>query len=149
MNSSQASKTLLTIGQAASASGVSAKMIRYYESIEVLPAAQRTQAGYRLYGPEDVHNLQFVRRARALGFSLEAVKKLVSLWQNQDRSSAEVKALAQAHIETLEARIMEMQAMVDTLTQLASACHGDQRPDCPILADLAQSSAPNSVQSTL
>jgi len=129
--------TLFTIGQAAKASGVSAKMIRYYESIAVIPAAQRTEAGYRLYSKQEIHTLQFVRRARDLGFALDAVKKLVSLWHNQGRSSAEVKALALEHIQSLEVRILAMQSMAKTLSELASACHGDQRPDCPILSDLA------------
>lgn len=129
---------LFNIGQAAKASGVSAKMIRYYESIGVIPAAQRSESGYRQYGERDLHTLQFVRRARDLGFSLEDVTHLVSLWQDQHRSSAEVKALALEHIATLEARIAEMQAMADTLKKLASCCPGDARPDCPILEDLAR-----------
>lgn len=127
----------MTIGQVAEASGVSAKMIRHYESIALLPAAQRSSSGHRLYSEDDLHTLRFIRRSRDLGFTLEAIRELLSLWQDQGRSSAEVKAVALGHVETLKARIGELQGMVDTLEHLARHCHGDDRPDCPVLLDLA------------
>lgn len=127
----------MNIGQAATASGVSAKMIRYYESIGLMPAAERTAAGYRVYTPADVTTLQFIRRARDLGFSIERIQLLVGLWQDRTRASAEVKSIALAHIGELKTKIAELQAMSDTLQELADACHGDHRPDCPILKDLA------------
>jgi Cu(I)-responsive transcriptional regulator len=128
----------MTIGQAAKASGVSAKMIRHYESIGLLPKAQRTQSGYRLYDENDVHTLRFIQRARSLGFPLETIRTLLALWRNRRRSSAQVKELALHHVENLERKIEEMQAMVRTLKHLAHHCHGDERPDCPILDDLAR-----------
>jgi MerR family copper efflux transcriptional regulator len=128
----------MTIGQASEASGVTAKMIRYYESIGLLQAAHRSSSGYRLYDDEDVHTLRFIRRSRDLGFSLEQIGELLALWRDRSRASAEVKSLAQRHIDELKARIAEMQSMVDTLEHLADHCHGDQRPDCPILKDLAK-----------
>lgn len=131
---------LFPISSLARASGVNAKLIRYYESIGLLPEAERTEAGYRLYGPRDVDRLRFVRRARSLGFGIEEIRHLLSLWQDQDRASAEVKQLALGHIEALETKIAELQSMVDLLKQLAESCHGDQRPDCPILSDLADGS---------
>jgi Cu(I)-responsive transcriptional regulator len=127
----------MTIGQAAKSSAVSAKMIRHYESIGLLPKAQRTGAGYRLYGEVDVHTLQFIQRARSLGFPLETIRTLLALWRNKRRSSAQVKELATRHVADLERKIAEMQAMVRTLKHLAHNCHGDERPDCPILDDLA------------
>ncbi len=127
----------LNIGDAARASGVSAKMIRHYESIGLIGAAKRTESGYRVYGLEDVRVLQFVHRARALGFSLEQIGKLLSLWQDGGRASADVRALARAHIEELNAKIAEMEAMRRTLEALAASCHGDARSSCPILDDLA------------
>jgi MerR family copper efflux transcriptional regulator len=127
----------MTIGQAAKSSAVSAKMIRHYESIGLLPKAQRTQSGYRLYDETDVHTLRFIQRARSLGFPLETIRTLLALWRNRRRSSAQVKELAERHVADLERKIAEMQAMVRTLKHLAHNCHGDDRPDCPILDDLA------------
>lgn len=128
------------IGQAASQSGVSAKMVRHYESLGLLPAVHRTDAGYRQYGGREVHTLRFIRRARALGFSMAEIAELLKLWQNKQRASADVKRIAQAHVADLERRIAEMQAMRQTLAQLAHCCQGDDRPDCPILAELAAGS---------
>ena len=127
----------MTIGQAAKSSAVSAKMIRHYESIGLLPKAQRTQSGYRLYDESDVHTLRFIQRARSLGFPLETIRTLLALWRNRRRSSAQVKELSMRHVEDLERKITEMQAMVRSLKHLAHNCHGDERPDCPILDDLA------------
>jgi len=127
----------MTIGQAAKSSAVSAKMIRHYESIGLLPKAQRTQSGYRLYDESDVHTLRFIQRARSLGFPLETIRTLLALWRNRRRSSAQVKELSLRHVAELERKIAEMQAMVRTLKHLAHNCHGDERPDCPILDDLA------------
>jgi len=127
----------MTIGLAAKSSAVSAKMIRHYESIGLLPKAQRTQSGYRLYDETDVHTLRFIQRARSLGFPLETIRTLLALWRNRRRSSAQVKDLAERHVADLERKIAEMQAMVRTLKHLAHNCHGDDRPDCPILDDLA------------
>lgn len=129
--------TLLNIGDAAKASGVSAKMIRHYEAIGLLKEAKRTGAGYRVYGEDDVRVLQFIHRARALGFSLEQIGKLLSLWQDRGRASADVRALARAHIDELNRKIAEMEAMRRTLEALAASCHGDARSSCPILDDLA------------
>jgi MerR family copper efflux transcriptional regulator len=129
----------LTIGDAAKASGVSAKMIRHYESIGLLKAAKRTDSGYRLYSEQDVHVLRFVHRARVLGFSLEQIGILLSLWQDKRRASADVRALARSHIAELDRKIAEMQAMRRTLESLAASCHGDARSECPILEDLAAS----------
>lgn len=131
-------KQHMNIGQLAGASGVNAKMIRYYESIGLIAPAERTHSNYRVYSSNDVHLLKFIRRARSLGFSLPEIDLLLSLWQNTHRSSSEVKELALRHIEDLEARILEMQGMVSTLRRVAEHCHGDERPDCPILDDLAQ-----------
>ena len=127
---------LLSIGAAAKASGVSAKMIRHYESIGLLPRAERSNGNYRLYGSQDVHNLRFIHRARSLGFPLETIRELLALWRNRQRSSAQVKKLALTHVAGLEAKISEMQQMVAALKHLAQTCHGDARPDCPILRDL-------------
>lgn len=131
----------MNIGQAAKASGVSAKMIRYYESIQLIKASRRTDAGYRTYGDNDVHTLRFIKRARNLGFSLEQIGNLLSLWQDPGRASADVKAIAQAHVAELGQRIKELSEMRDTLTHLAHACSGDHRPDCPILSDLGAPSS--------
>jgi len=125
------------IGQAASQSGVSAKMIRHYEALGLLPAVPRTDAGYRQYGDTQIHTLRFIRRARLLGFSMAEIAELLKLWQNQGRASADVKRIALAHVTDLERRIAEMQAMRQTLVQLADCCQGNHRPDCPILAELA------------
>ena len=127
----------MNIGEAATASQVSAKMIRHYESIGLVKPARRTEAGYRVYGPQDVQVLQFIHRARALGFSLEQIRELLALWQDQSRASADVRALARGHIEELNRKIAEMEAMRRTLETLAASCHGDARSDCPILDDLA------------
>jgi Cu(I)-responsive transcriptional regulator len=128
---------LHNIGEASADTGVSAKMIRHYESIGLIPAAGRTFAGYRLYGEADLHRLRFIRRARNLGFPMKQVEALLALWSDPQRASAEVKRLAQAHAAELEAKIAEMQAMQRTLLDLARHCRGNQRPDCPILDDLA------------
>lgn len=127
----------MNIGTAAGASGVSAKMIRYYESIGLIEPPSRTEAGYRVYGQEDIHALRFIKRARNLGFSIEESGELLALWRDKTRASADVKKFAQKHIYDLEAKIFELQAMVRTLRHLNSNCHGDERPDCPILDDLA------------
>lgn len=127
----------MNIGQAAQASGVSAKMIRHYESIGLIPAAARTDAGYRLYGPDAIHTLQFIRNARDLGFSIAQIGTLLQLWGDRQRPSAEVKRVAQAHIQELDDKIVALQRMKNTLATLVSCCHGDHRPDCPILEGLA------------
>lgn len=129
--------TAMNIGDAAAASGVSAKMIRHYESIGLIGAARRTEAGYRVYARKDVQVLQFIHRARVLGFSLDQIRELLALWQDKERASADVRALARAHIEDLNRKIAEMEAMRRTLERLAASCHGDSRSDCPILDDLA------------
>ena len=126
----------LNIVDASKASGVSAKMIRHYESIGLIPAARRTDAGYRLYQDDDIHTLQFIRNARDLGFSIAQIDTLLQLWKDRGRPSADVKALATGHIQELDDKIRALQAMRDTLENLASHCHGDHRPDCPILAGL-------------
>lgn len=126
----------MNIGEAARASGVTAKMIRHYESIGLMPKPLRTDSGYRLYDGTSVHNLQFIRRARSLGFSMAEIKKLVGLWRNRGRKSADVKALALSHVQELEAKIEELRAMKDALNKLAQSCHGDHRPECPILEEL-------------
>ena len=128
----------MNIGEAAQASGVNAKLIRHYESIGIIPKPSRTDSGYRKYTESVVHILTFVRRARTLGFSMQEIKKLVSLWRNKSRSSSDVKAMAMAHIKQLEQKIAELEAMTKTLKQLAKCCHGDNRPDCPILDELAR-----------
>ena len=125
------------IGQAAKMTGVSAKMIRHYESIGLVPAAQRTYANYRVYGQDAIHTLNFVKRARHLGFALKDIAVLLNLWQDRARASAEVKALAASHIDGLDQRMAELRAMRETLTHLVRNCRGDDRPDCPILDGLA------------
>lgn len=127
----------MNIGQAARRSGLSTKMIRYYESIGLLKPATRSGSGYRQYQAEDLHSLAFIKRSRDLGFSLEEVGKLLTLWQDRQRASADVKALAMQHIEELNRRIEELVSLRDTLGELVSHCQGDDRPDCPILKDLA------------
>jgi MerR family copper efflux transcriptional regulator len=139
---------LRNIGEAAEASGLSAKMIRHYESIGLLPAATRSFAGYRLYDESDVHRLRFIRRGRRLGFSIDEIRQLLGLWGSGTRTSAEVKRLALAHVAELQARIEEFAAMKRTLEELASHCHGDHRPDCPILDDLAGGDAGGSGAAT-
>ena len=127
----------MNIGEASSATGVSAKMIRYYESIGLIRAPLRTESNYRVYSSDEVHTLRFVKRARTLGFSVEETATLLGLWQDKDRASAEVKDIATGHIAALETKIVELQSMVKTLKHLAHCCGGDNRPDCPILDDLA------------
>ena len=128
----------MNIGQASKASGVSAKMIRYYESVGLIRPADRTQSNYRDFGERDLHDLRFIRRARALGFSVDEIGKLVALWRDQARPSREVKEIARQHVAELDARVAEMQAMADMLRNLADACAGDERPDCPILVELGR-----------
>jgi Cu(I)-responsive transcriptional regulator len=130
----------MNIGQAADASAVSAKMIRHYESLGLLPKVPRTESGYRQYDDATVHTLRFIRRARDLGFSIKEIAALLGLWRNRRRASADVKRIALSHVDDLQRRIDEMQSMQRTLQQLAHSCHGDERPDCPILDDLARSS---------
>ena len=127
----------VVIGTAARLSGVSAKMVRHYESLGLLVDVARTDAGYRQYSEADVRSLQFIKRSRDLGFSMPEIAGLISLWQNQGRASASVKRIAQKHMDELNQRIASMQAMQRTLSNLMHHCHGDQRPDCPILDDLA------------
>ncbi|WP_434560844.1 Cu(I)-responsive transcriptional regulator [Pseudomonas sp. Z5-35] len=127
----------MNIGQAARQSGLSAKMIRYYESTGLLKPAHRTDSGYRIYGKEDLHTLAFIKRSRDLGFSLEEVGKLLTLWQDRQRASADVKTLARQHIDDLNQKIRELAELRDTLQDLVDHCHGDHRPDCPILKELA------------
>jgi Cu(I)-responsive transcriptional regulator len=129
---------LVDIGQASKASGVPAKMIRHYESIGLLPKAARTLSNYRVYGPNDIHVLQFIKRARSLGFSIEDIRELLSLWRNRSRSSATVKKIAGRHVDDLQRWIADLNTMVDTLKYLMSHCHGDHRPDCPILEDFGR-----------
>jgi Cu(I)-responsive transcriptional regulator len=129
----------MNIGEAARASGVTAKMIRYYESVGLLSPVGRTSSGYRVYGTPEVHALRFVRQARRLGFLVDDIRKLLALWQDRSRASAEVKSIALEHVAELEQRIAELTDMRDTLKHLATHCHGDDRPDCPILDNLSQS----------
>lgn len=126
----------MTIGMLAKSSGVNARLIRHYESIGLVPKASRTDSGYRIYSKTDIQFLRFIKRARGLGFSMKEIKKLIGLWRNKSRASKDVKTLAQTHIQTLETKILEMQEMADSLRLLARNCHGDARPDCPILSNL-------------
>jgi MerR family transcriptional regulator, copper efflux regulator len=126
------------IGRAAKVSGVSVKMIRHYETIGLLPKPARTAANYRVYDANDVHTLRFIKRARTLGFSIDDIKELVGLWKNRSRSSASVKKIARKHIDGLKRKIADLKTMVDTLEHLSQHCHGDHRPACPILEDLAK-----------
>ena len=128
---------MMNIGEAAHASGVSAKMVRHYESLGLLPRVARTAAGYRQYSDDEVHTLRFIRRARDLGFGMEEIRALLALWHDRGRSNTDVKRIALAHVADLQRRIDEMQSMQRTLGSLAACCHGDGRPDCPILEDLA------------
>ncbi len=138
MTELELSQAPFNIGEAAARSGVSAKMIRHYESLSLLPKVGRTALGYRQYGPREVHTLRFVRRARELGFSMVEIAALLKLWQNRRRTSADVKRIALSHVADLDRRIGEMAAMKRTLESLAACCHGDDRPDCPILDELAE-----------
>ena len=127
----------VSIGEAAQRSGVSARMVRHYESLGLLPAVARTESGYRQYGEADIHTLRFIKRSRDLGFSMEEIAELVGLWNNRRRASASVKRIAEKHLGELEQRIADMQSMRSTLAHLVHCCHGDSRPGCPILDDLA------------
>lgn len=129
---------VLNIGQAAEASGISAKMIRHYEDVGLVPPASRTFSGYRTYNHRDVHMLRFIKHSRDLGFPIKQIKDLLSLWHDQNRPSSKVKSMAVEHIEILNKKIQELNAMKSELTRLVSCCHGDTRPDCPILDNLAQ-----------
>lgn len=139
----------MNIGQAAKASGVSAKMIRHYESVGLFPEAARTESGYRQYTDKEVSTLRFIRHSRDLGFSIEQIRELLGLWQNHKRPSRQVRALAQAHIVELDEKLKELQAMKATLEHLVLCCHGDDRPDCPIIETLAQDApaVPHAAQS--
>ena len=128
----------LNIGEAAAQSGITAKMIRYYEDIGLVPEPSRKASGYRAYGPEDVHRLRFVRRARDFGFSMELIRELLALWGDRSRSNAEVKEIALAQSAALDARIADLTALRDSLANLAQSCHGDGRPACPILDNLSR-----------
>jgi Cu(I)-responsive transcriptional regulator len=126
-----------TIGDAAEFTGVTSKMIRHYEALGLMPRVRRTSGDYRVYSESDLHTLRFIKRARGLGFSMKEILRLVGLWRDQKRASAEVKRLAVEHIAELDRKIEELNAMRATLAELAKHCHGDARPDCPILGDLA------------
>ncbi|QIB51629.1 Cu(I)-responsive transcriptional regulator [Pseudomonas sp. OIL-1] len=128
----------MNISEAAKASGLTPRMIRHYESIGLLPYAERSAAGYRRYNNRDLHTLRFIHRARTLGFSIEQISQLLALWQNRERSSAEVKSLVKDHLLELEEKIAGLQAMHDSLAHLADCCRGDARPECPILDNLAE-----------
>ena len=128
----------VNIGDAARLSGVSAKMVRHYESLGLLPKVGRTDSGYRQYTESDVHTLRFIKRSRDLGFSMEEIGELVGLWQNRRRTSANVRRVAQKHADDLAKRIAAMQEMQRTLQHLIHCCHGDDRPECPILEELAK-----------
>ena len=128
----------VNIGEAARLSGVSAKMVRHYESLGLLPAVARTDSGYRQYSEPEVHTLRFIKRSRELGFSMEEIGELVGLWQNRRRASANVRKIAQKHADELAQKIAAMEEMRKTLAHLIHCCHGDERPDCPILEDLAK-----------
>jgi MerR family copper efflux transcriptional regulator len=125
------------VGEAARLSNVSARMVRHYESLGLLPAVSRTEAGYRQYTAREVHSLRFIRRARDLGFGMDEIAELLKLWQNRRRASASVKHIAAQHIAALDAKMAEMAAMRSTLQHLVECCNGDDRPDCPILDELA------------
>jgi MerR family copper efflux transcriptional regulator len=131
----------LNIGRAAQLSGISAKMIRYYETVGLVKSAGRTASGYRDYNERDIEILRFVQRARALGFLVKDIAELLALWQRDARSSADVKAIATHHIEDIDRKIAELQSIKTTLSKLVCCCHGDERPDCPILEDLASGHA--------
>ncbi len=136
------STAAVNISQAAKATGLTPRMIRHYESIGLLAGTARTAAGYRLFSEQDLHTLRFIQRARSLGFSIDQISQLLALWQDRERSSATVKALARQHLQELEDKIAGLQSMHDSLSQLASCCLGDERPDCPILERLADSEQP-------
>ena len=127
----------MNIGDASRESGVSAKMIRYYEQVGLLTQTRRSDSGYRVYGADEIHVLRFIRQARRLGFLVDDIRRLLALWQDRSRASAEVKSIALEHVAELDKRIAELTDMRDTLAALAEHCHGDGRPECPILARLA------------
>lgn len=127
----------MNIGEAAAASGVSSKMIRYYEQVGLIAPPLRTQSGYRVYQDSDIHALRFIRRARDLGFTVEQIAELMQLWRDKGRASADVKRLALEHVSVLEAKTREIEEMAKALKHLAANCHGDGRPDCPIIEELA------------
>jgi MerR family copper efflux transcriptional regulator len=133
---------MMNVGEAARRSGVSAKMIRYYESIGLIAPAKRTASGYRTYEPDEVHRLRFIKRARDLGFSLDSIGQLLGLWANRRRSSAKVKQIALEHIAELKDQIARAESMLNALQRLADSCHGDERETCPILDDLARTPQP-------
>ena len=128
----------VNIGEAAKLSGVSAKMVRHYEGLGLLPKVVRTDSGYRQYSEAEVHTLRFIKRSRDLGFSMEEIAELVGLWQNRRRASANVRRIAQKHADDLARKIAAMEEMRKTLAHLIHCCHGDERPECPILEDLAK-----------
>ena len=128
----------MNIGQAAEASGVSAKAIRYYETSGLIAPAGRSGGGYRVYGEADIRTLRFIRRARDLGFSIERIRRLLDLWHDKGRASADVKRLALDHVGEIDAKIAALVAMRDAVQELAAACDGDHRPECPILRDLEE-----------
>ncbi len=135
----------MQIGTVAAKSGISAKAIRYYESIGLIAAPHRTHSGYRVYDQRDLQTLRFIQRARSLGFSVGDVADLLTLWRDTRRHSAQVKALAANHVAEIDRKITELRGMRDTLTHLMERCHGDDRPDCPILDDLAGRGSQESV----
>ena len=137
MRAATAARWPVAIGQAAERAGVSARMGRHYEGLGLLAGVARTDSGYRQYTEADVHSLRFIRRARDLGFSMDEIAQLLGLWQDKARASSQVKQIAQKHIDNLAERIAAMQAMQRSLQTLVGCCHGDERPDCPILDDLA------------
>lgn len=128
----------MNIGEAATESGVTAKMIRHYESIGLIKSAERTESGYRRYSGQDLETLRFVRRGRDLGFSIDQIRDLLTLWRDRSRASSDVKRIALEHVEELEAKMRQLREMADTLRHLAEHCQGDERPDCPIIRDLAK-----------
>jgi len=130
----------MNIGQASKASGISAKMIRYYESVGLIRPPDRTHSNYRDFSGRDINELRFIRRARNLGFSVEEIGRLLELWRDRGRPSREVKEIARRHVDELDARIAEMRSMADSLRHLADCCAGDDRPDCPILEELGEES---------
>ena len=144
MSASAPSGRPLSIGEAARSAGISARMVRHYESLGLLATVARTDSGYRQYTDADVHTLHFIRRSRDLGFSMEEIATLLALWHDRSRASSQVKRIAQAHIEDLSERIAQMQAMQRSLQTLVSCCKGNDRPDCPILDDLAAGQAEHS-----
>lgn len=131
-------QTLFNIGEAARASGISAKMIRHYEQLGLIPQAARTLAGYRTYQHKDIHMLRFIRHSRDLGFSVKQIGDLLDLWRNQERSSRKVKTLTLEHLQALDKKIAELLAIKSQLQKLADCCQGNDRPDCPILESLAK-----------